>query len=41
MKRAAFKKWKYQAMLKRDECIDGQITFEEFKIWLDNSFEGK
>lgn len=41
MKPAAFKKWKYQAMLKRDECIDGQITFEEFKIWLDNSFEGK
>lgn len=37
MKPSAFKKWKYQAMLKRDECIEGKIDIVDFEEWLEGS----
>ena len=36
-----FKKWKYQAMTKRDECTDGKITLTEFEAWLEASFPNR
>ena len=36
-----FTKWKYQAITKRDECIDGKITEEEFTAWLETCFPNK
>ena len=36
-----FKKWKYQAMTKRDECTDGKITLTEFETWLEASFPNR
>lgn len=37
IKEPDFKKWKYQAMTKRDECTDGKITLSEFEAWLEAS----
>lgn len=36
-----FKKWKYQAMSKRDECSDGKITPEEFTEWMEAAFPNR
>lgn len=33
-----FKKWKYEAIVKRDQYFDGIITNEEFTAWLDSCF---
>ncbi len=41
IKEDAFKKWKYQAITKRDECSDGIITLAEFEQWLENSFPNR
>lgn len=41
IKEDAFKKWKYQAITKRDECTDGIITLAEFEQWLENSFPNR
>ena len=41
IKEPDFKKWKYQAMTKRDECTDGKITLFEFEEWLENSFPNR
>ena len=41
IKEADFKKWKYQAMSKRDDCTDGIITPEEFTEWMENSFPNR
>ena len=41
IKEADFKKWKYHAMSKRDECTDGIITPEEFTEWMENSFPNR
>ena len=38
---ADFKKWKYQAVTKRDECIDGRITEEEFVNWMESCFTNR
>ena len=35
IKEADFKKWKYQAMTKRDECTAGNISAEEFAEWME------
>ncbi len=35
------KKWKYQAMTKRDECSNGKITLAEFEAWLEGSFPNR
>jgi hypothetical protein len=36
-----FKKWKYEAIVKRDQCSDGIITNEEFIAWLDSCFPNR
>lgn len=36
-----FKKWKYEAIVKRDQCSDGEITNEEFTAWLDSCFPNR
>ncbi len=41
IKEADFKKWKYQAMTKRDECTNGFITPEEFTEWMENCFPNR
>lgn len=41
IKEPDFKKWKYQAMTKRDECTDGKITLMEFEAWLEGSFPNR
>ena len=41
IKEPDFKKWKYQAMTKRDECTDGKISLAEFEEWLESSFPNR
>ena len=41
IKEADFKKWKFQALVKRDECTNGIITVEEFAEWLEGSFPNR
>ena len=41
LKEEEFKRWKYQALMKRDECSDGKITVEEFEAWLEASFPNR
>ena len=41
IKEPDFKKWKYQAMTKRDECTDGKITLSEFEEWLEAGFPNR
>ena len=41
IKEEAFKKWKYQALTKRDECSDGKITIDEYEAWLEASFPNR
>ncbi|MCM1285126.1 MAG: DUF6076 domain-containing protein [Acetobacter sp.] len=36
-----FKKWKYQAVAKRDECIDGKITEDESVKWMEDCFPNR
>ncbi len=41
IKEADFKKWKFQALVKRDECTNGIITVEEFVEWLERCFPNR
>lgn len=41
IKEADFKKWKYQAITKRDECSDGLITLEDYIQWMEDSFPNR
>lgn len=41
IKEDEFKKWKYQAISKRDECSDGKITPEEFTEWMEAAFPNR
>ncbi|MCL2083253.1 MAG: DUF6076 domain-containing protein [Oscillospiraceae bacterium] len=34
----AFKKWKYEAVMMRDRCLDEEVTVEEFTAWIDGYF---
>ena len=36
-----FKRWKYQAITKRDECSEGKITVEEYIDWMESSFSNR
>ncbi|MBR1481534.1 MAG: hypothetical protein IJ598_01045 [Ruminococcus sp.] len=36
-----FKKWKYKALVKRDECSAGNITTEEYIDWLEGYFPNR
>ena len=35
----AFKKWRYEAVVMRDRCLDGDIMANEFEEWLDKYFD--
>jgi len=41
IKEADFKKWKYQAMSKRDECSNGVITPDEYIEWMEAAFPNR
>ena len=41
IKEADFKKWKFQALYKRDECSDGKITTDEYIEWLESCFPNR
>ena len=41
IKEEDFKKWKYQAMDKRNQCSDGKITPEEYIEWMEASFPNR
>ena len=41
LKEADFNKWRYEAMTKRDECTEGQITVEEYVEWLEGCFPNR
>lgn len=37
----ALKKWKYQAMTKRDACSRGEVSPEEYTVWMEGSFPNR
>ena len=41
IKKNDFKKWKYEALVKRDECSAGKITTEEYIDWLEGCFPNR
>ena len=41
IKESDFKKWKYEALVKRDECTAGQITSEEYIDWMEGCFPNR
>lgn len=41
IKEPEFKKWKYEALVKRDECSDGIITPAEYTEWLEGCFPNR
>ena len=41
IKESDFKKWKYEALVKRDECSAGQITAEEYVDWMERCFPNR
>ena len=41
IKEPDFKKWKFQALSKRDECSDGKITVEEYITWMEGCFPNR
>lgn len=36
-----FKKWKYEAMTKRDECTKGNLSEEEYTEWMEKCFPNR
>ena len=38
VKSDAFKKWCYEAVVMRDKCLNGEMTVDEFKEWIDSYF---
>ena len=41
IKEKDFNAWRYQAIVKRDECTDGKITPEELTEWMEASFPNR
>lgn len=41
IKESDFKKWKYQALQKRDECSAGTISPEEYTEWMESAFPNR
>ena len=41
IKEDEFKKWKYAAIIKRDECTNGIISVDEFVEWLEGCFPNR
>ena len=36
-----FNEWSYKASIKRDECVEGKISLEEFTEWLNKTKKRK
>ena len=41
IKEADFKRWKNEAVFRRDECCEGRISLEEYEEWLEGSFANR
>ena len=41
LKRDKFKQWQYAAVQKRDDCLGGTLTLDEFENWLDESMPNR
>lgn len=41
LKRDKFKLWQYEAVQKRDECLKGNLTLDEFWQWLETSMPNR
>lgn len=41
LKREKFKQWQYQAVQKRDACLDGKVSLEELADWLEASMSNR
>ena len=41
IKESDFKKWKYEALVKRDECTAGEITPEKYIDWMEGCFPNR
>lgn len=41
LKREKFKLWQYEAVQKRDGCLGGTLTLDEFENWLDKSIPNR
>ncbi len=37
----AFRKWKYEALTKRDACSAGEITVDEYIEWMEAAFPNR
>jgi len=35
----AFKKWKYESVIMRDQCLRGELSASDFEEWLDTYFD--
>lgn len=41
LKKDAFKQWQYEAVTKRGECLDGEISLNELIAWMEGSFPNR
>ena len=41
IKEKDFAAWKREAMVKRDQCIDGKLDIREFEKWMEGSFPNR
>lgn len=41
LKKDQFKQWQYEAVQKRDICLDGELSLEEFAAWLETSMPNR
>ena len=41
LKKEKFKQWQYEAVQKRDSCLDGKLSLEEFIDWLEESMPNR
>ena len=41
LKKEKFKQWQYEAVQKRDACLDEKLTLEEFTEWLEGSMPNR
>lgn len=41
LRKEKFKQWQYEAVQKRDSCLDGELSLEEFIDWLEGSMPNR
>jgi len=41
LKRDKFKQWQYEAVQKRDACLEGKLSLEELEVWLEGSMPNR